>query len=187
MKHTRLIGVVMAFCACGGQHGPSDARVVASSKTVTVCQLFANISSYQDRIVSVRGIFYFGLRQNNCPREFVAGNHKWPTALNLVDSRFPRDKYEQPVSFSTDEESWTKLQLLARSEGEKGQREEIWATVEGQLRGPRRKMPPGLAGGIGGYGHLGAFAAELVVRRIDNIEIRQTPTFDYSELLRPSL
>jgi hypothetical protein len=149
--------------------------------------LFANLPSYQDKIVTVRGIFFFGLRQRDCPHEFAPGNYKWPTALNLVDSSYPADKHESPVGFMTDEASLNGLELLAVSQGRMGRREEIWVTIQGRLRGPQRQIRPGVKGGVGGYGHLGVFAAELVVKRVLDVQIKPQPTYDYSEMLRPHL
>jgi hypothetical protein len=154
---------------------------------MTVCELFADLPSHQDKIVAVRGIFFFGLRQQDCPGRFVSENHSWASALDLVDSNFPKLVGEQPVSFVTDDPTWNNLQLLAVSEGRKGRHEEIWATIEGQLQGPQRYIRPGIKGGVGGYGHLGAVAAQLVVKRVYDIEIKQAPTYDYSAILRPRL
>jgi hypothetical protein len=79
------------------------------------------------------------------------------------------------------------LKLLAVAEGRKGRHEEIWATIEGQLQGPQRYIRPGIKGGVGGYGHLGVLAVQLVVKRVYGIEIKQTPTYDYGEMVGPHL
>jgi hypothetical protein len=152
-----------------------------------MCQLFADLPSYQDKMIIVKGIFFYGLRQPNCPKAFVTGGPEWSSAINWVNSNYPADKYERAVEFITDEDSWNKLDLLAISEGRKGRREEIWVTVEGRLRGPQRYLRPRVKGGIGGYGHLGQLPAELVVKRVIKIEIEQTPTYDYRLPLRPHL
>ncbi len=184
--HARLLCLVSIFSGCTGHQIPLQ-TVDPQTQPLTVCQLFADLTSYQDRMITVRGIFFYGLRQPNCPLVFVTGDHKWPSAINWVDSNYPVDKYERPMGFVTDEDSWNKLELLTISEGQKGRREEIWVTVEGRLRGPRRYLRPGVKGGMGGYGHLGLLPAELVVKRVIKIEIEQTPTYDYSLPLRPHL
>ncbi len=153
---------------------------------MTVCELFADLPSHQDKMVAVRGIFFFGLRQQNCPERFVSGNHQWPTVLDLVDSNYP-NVGERPMNFVTDDPTWNNLQLLAVAEGRKGRHEEIWATIEGQLQGPQRYIRPGIKGGLGGYGHMGGLAAQLVVKRVVDIETKQTPTYDYGEMVGPHL
>ena len=182
MRSIGLIVVAIFLGGCGGLH-PTPASKV---KIVTVCELFADLPSHQDKIVAVRGIFFFGLRQDGCPERFISGNHQWPTVLDLVHSNYPQEG-ERTVDFVTDDQTWNHLELLAAAEGKKGRHEEIWATIEGQLQGPQRYLRPGVRGGVGGYGHLGGLAAQLVVKRVDDIEIKQSPTYDYSEMVRPHL
>jgi hypothetical protein len=154
---------------------------------MTVCELFADLPSHQDSLVAVRGVYFHGLRQPNCAERFVSGNYRWASVLALVNSNFPKLVGEQPVSFVTDDPTWNNLQLLAVAEGRKGRHEEIWATIEGQLQGPQRYIRPGIKGGVGGYGHLGVLAVQLVVKRVYGIEIKQTPTYDYGEMVGPHL
>ncbi len=45
---------------------------------IDVCSLFNDIGKYHGKIVAVRGIYWFGLRQN-CARTFTTGTHVWPT------------------------------------------------------------------------------------------------------------
>jgi len=45
----------------------------------------------------------------------------------------------------------------------------------------------GQASGVGGYGHLGSFAAELVVKRVYDVLIRSTPTYNYGQMVGPHL
>jgi len=117
----------------------------------------------------------------------VSNGHTWPTALDWVHSSFPADEYERPLDFVTDEESFNKLELLAFGEARKKRREEIWVTAEGRLRGPQRYIRPGVKAGVGGYGHLGICAAQFVVKRVVDVEIKPQPTFDYGEMLGPHL
>jgi hypothetical protein len=176
--YAQLLCLVSFFFACTGHQNPPK-TVDSQTQPLTVCQLFADLPSYQDKVITVKGIFFYGLRQPNCPQAFVTGDHKWPSVINWVNSNYPADEYERPVEFVTDEDSWNKLELLTLTEGRKGRREEIWVTAEGRLRGPQRYLRPGVKGGMGGYGHLGVLPAELIVKRVIKIEIEPTPTYDY--------
>ena len=85
------------------------------------------------------------------------------------------------MRFKTDHESWDTLDRLVIREGKAGRREEIWATMTGELRAIEIFKDGRV---IGGYGHLGAFAAELVVHRVFDVEIKANPTYDYRTMLR---
>lgn len=67
-------------------------------------------------------------------------------------------------------------------------RVEIWVTVVGQVRAGRRS-PSGPCDPVlrGHYGHLGAFPAQLVVKRMDEIVIKENPgsDIDYRVYLNP--
>jgi hypothetical protein len=58
-------------------------------------------------------------------------------------------------------------------------------TVIGLLRGPYRTVNGKLH--FGHFGHLGAYPGELLVERIRDVEIRATPTYDYSSMLPPKI
>ena len=67
--------------------------------------------------------------------------------------------------------------------GKQGLDEEIWVTVVGMLRAPESYVrKDGQV--VGGYGHLGGYPAQLVVKTVVNIAIKERPTYDYRELLR---
>jgi hypothetical protein len=89
---------------------------------------------------------------------------------------------DRPVAFTTDHPSWGELSRVVIRLGEEGRRAEVWATVVGQLRGPYRIARPGKVN-AGFYGHLGVYPAELVVKRVTDIEVRPTPTYDYRAIL----
>jgi hypothetical protein len=154
-----------------------------ASRPVSVCQLFENLEPNSGRMIAVRGIYWYGLRQS-CSRAFITGDHKWPSALNLVDSEYAKAN-GMPVPFKTDDHSWRKLDGVVINEAATGRKEEIWVTVVGQLRAPRAYVR-GDGRVVGGYGHLGVFPAELVVHRILDIAVDSTPTYDYREMVRRS-
>ena len=145
---------------------------------MTVCDLSRDYAAFRDKLVAVRGVYYYGLRQD-CPQKCVTG--PWPSFLDLI-----------PAS-RTDEASWAALERVQRSveaAAKQGKRLEIWVTAVGELRTRARHSPLGPCDKIGseyyGYGHLGAAPAQLVVRRFDNVEIRtnQGSPYDYGNIYR---
>jgi len=167
------LGVGVLMCACTISFGSELAPI-------TVCQLFNDLQSYGGKRLAVRGIYWNGLRQA-CSRRLVVVGREWPTALNLVDSEFAAADNE-PVSFVTDRRSWDALDRLMIREARAGKREEIWVTMIGKLRTPVYVRADRAVSG--GYGHLGAFPAELVVERVTDIAVKANATYDYRELLR---
>ena len=176
--------ILVLVWGCTRPHSRSRSNHDAPPRLLTVCELFHDLTAFEGKTVAVRGIYFFGLRENGCSGRFVAGGREWPTAIDLSDSSTAAAG-GRPVSFVTDQASWDKLDQLTIREGLARRHEEIWVTVLGQIRGPRRRDRFGRQWGWGGYGHLGSFPAELVVKRVYDIEIRQEPTFDYSEMLPP--
>lgn len=166
-------------CTSGQRTPPGQEK--EPLKTLTVCELFKDLPAYQNKMVSVRGIYYFGLRQEGCPNQFVSGNRTWPTALAMVgsDVTAPGDR---PVAFTTQQESWGELSRLVIRLGEEGRQAEVWVTVVGQLRGPYRTARAGKVS-AGFYGNQGVYPAELVVKRVTDIEVKPTPTYDYRKIL----
>jgi len=160
---------------------PERLEVTDGANPLTVCDVLKEPSRYRGRLVTVTGIFWAGLRQS-CPEPFVTREHTWPSALNLAHSQLPASA-EDAVSFKTDEKSWDDLLELVRREGKARRHEEIWVTITGQIRAPAGYIrKDGQI--VGGYGHLGVFPAELVVKRILGTSIKSNPTYDYGELLR---
>jgi hypothetical protein len=173
---------VLAAAACGSV----KAQVLTASQRhpilepIGVCELLKNITQYRDRIVAVRGIYWFGLR-NSCSQPFVTGEHTWPSALNLVESDSPPT--DATLSFRTNQKSWDALEAFVRQQARAGNRAEIWVTVVGKVRAPATYIR-GKGRVVGGYGHLGVFPAELVVKDVSNVVLKSNPTYDYRELLR---
>ncbi len=149
----------------------------APQNVVTVCELFKDLGAYSGKRIGVRGIYYAGLRGKGCPEWVVAGGRAWPVALEMVDSA-SHAGVDAPVTFKTDRTSWENLDAEVIRQGHSGRRAEIWVTVFGQLKGPSSHWVPN-SGITGGYGHLGAFPAEIIVERIVDVEVQSTPTYDY--------
>ncbi len=178
-----LVATVVGATACAPEQREKAPEGGAALKVLSVCELFAGLESHQNQIVSVRGIYDGSLREFNCPQPFVADGRTWPTVLYLRDAHEVLGD-EQRVPFNTDRYNWDRLDETAIEVGLERRKAEIWVTVEGLLRGPRR-FPGGRPGGIGGYGHLGAFPASLVVNKIHDVTVASNPTIDYGRLFQP--
>lgn len=170
-----IAAILMTGCARERGTPPSE-------RVVTVCDVLANPSSFRGRIVAVRGVFTYGaLRQDDCPQEFITGDRRWPPILNLATTEY--QKGEPPVAFKTDPESWDRLDLTALEAGKQGRSVEIWATIIGQIRAQSEYVLPD--GRVrSGFGHLGAFPAEVVVKQITDITVKPVPKSRYDYRLR---
>lgn len=157
----------------------------AISHSVTVCELFKDISTYSDRRVEVRGVYYFGLRARERSEGILAGGRVWPLALDLAESNSVLSEDVQ-VPFITDNASWSHLNDVATRAGLAGKKVEILVTISGLIKGPQSHWVPN-SGITRGYGHLGAYPAQLIVERVRNVEIDETPTYDYSKMLPQKL
>jgi hypothetical protein len=141
----------------------------------SVCDLLRHLPDYRDKPVSVRGISFFGLRQD-CKGECAIG--PLPSSLWLS---------------GTGRESWLLLyqaERAAAQAAEEGIRVEVWVTVFGWLRTMAKDSPAGPCDTVGShtyrYGHLGAFPAELQVERFSEVEIKANPVspYDYAIFAR---
>ena len=137
----------------------------SSPSPVSVCDLSKDYSAYRNKVVTVRGVSYYGLRQT-CPQK--CADHPWPSFLWLRGA-------EAGVF-----DALGKIENSVELEAKKGKRFEIWVTVTGLLetrllRGPCDKVGSNYIG----YGHLGAWPAQLVVKSISDIEVRENPNSEY--------
>jgi hypothetical protein len=137
-----------------------------STVVVSVCDISKDFSAYRDKFVAVRGVYYYGLRQK-CPQTCATG--PWPSSIDLIGSATGRDP-------------WADLDNVRRMvelEAKKGKRFEIWVTAVGQLKTHARRSFLGPCDEIGsrysGYGHLGSFPAQLVVKHFINIQVKENP------------
>jgi hypothetical protein len=118
---------------------------------ISVCELSKDYPRFRDKVVTVRGIYYYGLRQD-CPQKCAGG--LWPSFINLEGG---------------DNAVWEDLAKADRqveAEAKRtGRRFELWVTVVGRLQTTARNSPLGPCDrkslGLGGYGHLGAFPAQI--------------------------
>jgi len=187
-----LISLVL-ICATGSkaQQKPKTLRMVS------VCELFEDITSYSGTRVKVRGILYsgrelFALGEKTCSKRFITryrlgpelpvifeptDEYVWPTAINLItSSESPTD-----VGFRTDDEAVVRVtkilnetQTIKRDENTKPA---LWVTVVGVLS-TKEHYDVGLNADreltASGYGHLGAYPAQLVIETMMDPEIKLT-------------
>lgn len=164
------------------QKMPEPVPGVVLPAAKTVCELLDGATLYRGTTVTVTGIVWFGLR-DNCPRSMITGGHHWPSAINLVDSDYARHENRAGLTFETDRKSWDLLDSALRAAAGKEQRVEVWITVSGEFEAPVSYLRKN-GKVVGGYGHLGIYPAELIVRRILDISVRDRPTYDYRDLFR---
>lgn len=178
-----VVITTVALAGCGNAQRTGVVDVKPATR-VSVCEILKNFEKYRNKEVDAIGVYWFGLRES-CPEPFITGDRKWPAALHLVDAGATAGS-DMSVRFETDRKSWDDLQLLAVREGKAGKREEIWTIIRGEVRVPDKYVR---ADGsvFGGYGHMGAFPAELVIRRVLEVSIKSNATYDYRDMVGPHL
>ncbi len=150
-------------------------------KTLTVCELLKDVRSYNGKIVAVRGEWSVGeehnLLQNEggkpCPQRFVTSGFVWPDAIDLR----PGDPEDFPVPFEIDESD---IQCMLREAEDRSKTKEdepaiTVATFIGLLITREEfelvKTPGPVVEIRGlGFGHLGAFPAELQYKTLRCVE-----------------
>jgi hypothetical protein len=163
------IGLLVAAVAVGSPQ--------TTPALLSVCDLSKDFGVYRNKMVAVRGVYYYGLRQA-CSQK--CANGPWPSFLDLI---------------GTDAATWKDLAQVLQTvevEAKKGKRLEIWVTAVGQLRTRMRLWPLGpcrLMGRHDGYGHLGVFPAQVVVKVFTDIEVKVNPEspYDYSHMYHGAL
>jgi len=152
-------------------------RPQAVSPPLSLCDISRDFSAYRDKHVTVRGVYYWGLREA-CPQKCPDGG--WPSFVDLVG----------------EEANWDAVagaEQTVQLEAKKGKRFEIWVTVAGQLKTMAKRSPLGPCDKVGsryfGYGHLGMFPAQLVVKEFRDIEVKENPKspYDYGSMYRGAL
>ncbi len=145
---------------------------------MSVCELSRDYGAYRNRLVAVRGVYYYGLRED-CHRECAVG--PWPSFIDLTSMR-GADAFA----------GWRALDEAGRraeAEAKKGKRLEVWVTAVGRLKTYAHRSPLGPCDrqgtGLYGYGN-GIFPAQLVVKHFRDIDIKANPEspYDYSKLYR---
>jgi hypothetical protein len=102
--------VVFALASCKQQ--PQRIAVM------TLCDLSRDFTAYRGRVVAVRGVYFYGLRQS-CPQTCATG--PWPSFVDLV------------WSDAAHEATWGDLadaERTAEREAKQSRRVEVWVTVK---------------------------------------------------------
>ena len=153
----------------------SSGQPQLTAPLLSVCDLSKDYGPYRDKLIAVRGVSYYGLRQT-CQQ--TCANGPWPSFLDLVGG---------------DNATWdalVKAEQTVEIEAKKGKRFEVWVTAVGRLKTRARLSPLGPCDKIGsrylGFGHLGVYPARLVVNYLSDIEIIENPKspYDYSNMYR---
>ena len=149
------------------------APATASPAVMSVCDVSRDFPGFRDKGLTVRGVYYYGLRQE-CPQKCKGG--LWPSFINLEGGT---------------DATWAALAKAEReveTEAKRtGKRFEIWVTVVGRFQTRAKRSPLGPCDRKTwgpGYGHLGVFPAQIVVESIRDIEVKMNPQspYDYSKI-----
>jgi hypothetical protein len=160
--------VLLAMLIASGGTSARDAAVMS------VCELSKDFPGFRDKVVAVRGVYYYGLRQE-CAEKCKSG--LWPSFINLEGGT---------------DETWAALSKPERdveaAAKRSGKRFELWVTVVGRLQTRAKHSPLGpcdrKSWGMAGYGHLGVYPAQIMVETYRDIEARVNPQspYDYAHM-----
>lgn len=184
----RILPASLLLLVLTGCVRPLPSKLNATGRTISVCELSQNFGAYAGAIVTVRGIYYHGLRQR-CPQTCPAGE-PWPSVLDLASPTYGKNGGLQ-VPFSTDQASWEVLDRAVLRAAEETEKTEVWATIRGYLvarsnspLGPCDQVADGMLGGLYARGRYGA---KLIVERVDDVQTRRNAAtgYDYTEAGRP--
>ena len=141
---------------------------------MSVCDLAKDFPAYRNKLVTVRGVYYYGLRQSDCPQKCDTG--ALPSFLNLEGGA---------------DAEWSTLNNVERkveADAKTGKRFEIWVTITGRLETTVHSSPLGpcdrKSWGTPGFGHLGAFPSRIVVESVKDIAVKENPQslYDYGHM-----
>ncbi len=163
--------VILLAIAASGQQRPGP-------RLLSICELSKDYGAYRGKLVAVRGIYYYGLRQT-CQQKCADG--PWPSFVTLVGVG------------NNGFDGLAKVEQTVELEAKKGKRLEIWVTAVGQLETMADLSPLGPCDKVGsryqGYGHLGVFPAQISVSSFRDIEVKENPksTYDYGNIYHGAL
>jgi len=158
---------------------PLDVMPAPDVGVMSVCQLSKDLPAFRDKVVTVRGVYYYGLRQE-CPQKCTDG--LWPSFIEFQGA--------EGLSWADLNKALHEVETEAKATGK---RFEIWMTVVGRLQTIVKPSPLGpcdrKSWEQGGYGHLGAFPSQITVESFSNIEIRVNPRspYDYAHMYHGAL
>jgi hypothetical protein len=148
----------------------------STAPVLSVCEVSKNFPKYNDKVITVKGVYYYGLRQE-CPQKCATDESPSFIALAGKEGRDP------------EADAFIKLNQHVEDEAKRtGKRFEIWVTVTGELHthAHRWSFTPcnRTTWGLPGYGHLGAYPAEIVPQGLKDIEVKENPRspYDYANM-----
>lgn len=148
----------------------------ASGLVMSVCDLSKDYRRFGDKLVAVRGVYYYGLREK-CTEKCSSGI--WPSFIDL------EGKAGTEVAWANIEKTEREVEIEAKRSGK---RFESWVTVTGRLLTRSSFWDKGAQcewakNGLG-FGHLGSFPAQIQVEGFSNIEVKQNPKspYDYANM-----
>jgi hypothetical protein len=144
----------------------------------SVCGLMAKLKSQRQKIIRVRGELFAGseitaLGDQACGKPFTAGGIKWATAVDLVSSDYRPGGGEPRAPFVTEPAVMARLASTVAERKRLGRNGKVLITVTGFLRVRDKYIPMTTGYGVqgNGYGHLGVYPAQLVIKAIEDITI----------------
>ena len=152
---------------------PGDATSAHDRKVLSVCEVLEEMNERAERTdVEIRGVYFGSLREESCRKSLVFDGRKWPSTINVIG----------PPEGSPELKNWEDFTQIVLKQSRAGFRGAIWVTMTGRLQGPWHPSDHGTRA-YGGYGHLGAFPANLVVDHVSDIQLKSAPRYNYRELL----
>lgn len=151
---------------------------IAQTAPSTVCDVLVNLQALRGNEIEVRGVVNltretFTVGGADFDFKLTTNGITWPRALHLVNGG---GAGEETSGIQTDQ---TSMQILL-DQLKKSAPGQVWATIVGRLVARERYTPTNKRadGSLRGNGYrAGArFAAQIVVRTIRNIEVRETPS-----------
>ena len=143
--------------------------VATAEPPLTVCEVLSNLKVYHGQTISVRGeleeaLEWISLKPHGCTVKVRIEDRDWPPAIFVT---FPGTQEAKHVDFEVDRGSFATMRKAFAGDDIAGKRRIHIATFVGMLQSKLTVVPfgPGRRGVIG-YGHLGAFAAMLVVKTV---------------------
>jgi hypothetical protein len=143
-----------------------------SSVVLSACDLSKDLPGFHNQLLTVRGVYYYGLRQGDCPQKCDAG--PWPSFFDLT------------AAAGVNWDALAEVERRVEAEAKKTRKRfEIWVTVTGRLQTKVRPSPLGPCdrkSWFPGFGHLGACPSRIVVQSFKDIEVKENPhsLYDYS-------
>jgi hypothetical protein len=151
--------------------------LTGQSSPLPVCKVLHDLQKYANRDIEIRGEWIHTdhgmFIRGKCARALSTGDHRWSSAVWL---QLPWLETDEPVDFTADRSALEKAQNEAGELTESSRGRAIYATFAGKLQVRQRleigRRQYGVALG-NGFGHLNAYPAQLIVRSIYKISLRQ--------------